>query len=29
LERINRKITELQAKQPNALELNERAGKKK
>jgi hypothetical protein len=29
LERINRKIADLQAKQPNALELNERAEKKK
>ena len=29
LERLNRKIAELQAKQPNALELNERAGKPK
>lgn len=29
LERINRKIAELQAQQPNALELNERAEKKK
>jgi hypothetical protein len=29
LERINRKIAELQAKQPNALELNERVEKPK
>ena len=29
LDCINRKIAELQAKQPNALELNERAEKKK
>jgi hypothetical protein len=29
LERINRKIAELQSKQPNALELNERAEKPK
>ena len=29
LERINCKIAELQAKQPNALELNERAEKKR
>ena len=28
LERLNRKIAELQPKQPNALELNERAEKK-
>jgi len=29
LERINRKIAELQAQQPNALELNESAEKRK
>jgi DNA-directed RNA polymerase specialized sigma24 family protein len=29
IERLNRKIAELQAKQPSALELNERAEKKK
>jgi hypothetical protein len=29
VERLNRKIAELQAQKPNALELNERAEKKK
>jgi DNA-directed RNA polymerase specialized sigma24 family protein len=29
VDRLNRKIAELQAKQPNALELNERAEKRK